>query len=157
MKMEEKLHRFFIESKNSLAIAESCTGGALSFRFTSQPGASCYFQGAVVAYSNDVKRDLLHVDPEILASWGAVSCEVTDLMATNIRKICKTTCGIAVSGILGPSGGTVEKPVGTVCATISYLDKPIHSWTMHHTGSREVILEKTIQAILTELLRIVRK
>ena len=98
----------------TLAPAESCTGGNIAHRFTAMPGASEYFKGGVVAYSNEVKIALLGVDPESLNRYGAVSQSVAEQMAEGVRRATGATYGISTTGIAGPTGGTPEKPVGTV-------------------------------------------
>ena len=155
--LEEALHQYLIKNEITLATAESCTGGALAARFVRQSDASKYFQGSVVAYANSVKEKMLQVRPQTLENKGAVSCDVTEEMAKGAAENLGAMCTVAVSGILGPKGGTPEKPVGTICATIFLKNFPLHSWTMHFTGKREVILEKTIQNVLCELLLFLRK
>ena len=98
----------------TVAAAESCTGGNIAHRFTSLPGASAYFRGGVVAYSNEVKTALLGVDPADLERYGAVSRPVAEQMAQGVRRATGATYGIATTGIAGPAGGTPDKPVGTV-------------------------------------------
>lgn len=98
----------------TLSVAESCTGGGIATAVTSVPGSSDVFKGGVVAYANEVKRDLLSVSAEDLCMHGAVSEEVVRQMASGVAAIMYTTCAIATSGVTGPGGGTVEKPVGTV-------------------------------------------
>jgi len=151
-RLDEAVHRYFLERKLSLALAESCTGGSLAGRFCAYSGASSYFRGSIVAYSNEIKTGLLHVSEKTLESKGAVSIEVTEEMAKGVAKEMKAQCSVAVSGILGPTGGTADKPVGTICASLYLEGASIHSWQMNHIGNREMILEKTIQNILAELL-----
>lgn len=103
----------------TLAIAESCTGGNIAHRFTAMPGASEYFKGGVVAYSNEVKIALLGVDPESLNRYGAVSQSVAEQMAEGVRRATGATYGISTTGIAGPTGGTPEKPVGTVWMAVA--------------------------------------
>ena len=105
----------------TLATAESCTGGYLAHMITSVPGSSRYFKGSVIAYSNEVKTAQLGVSTEDLLQQGAVSEEVAKAMAEGIRKALNADIAIATTGIAGPDGGTVEKPVGTVW--IAYSDK----------------------------------
>lgn len=97
-----------------LATAESCTGGLIGRNITSVPGSSAYFAGGVIVYSNELKEKILRVDPALLARHGAVSPEVAETMADNIRAISGADIGLAITGIAGPTGGTPEKPVGTV-------------------------------------------
>ncbi len=151
-RLDEAVHLYFLEKKISFALAESCTGGSLAGRFCAYSGASSYFKGSIVAYANEVKKALLHVSEKTLESKGAVSIEVTEEMAKNVAKAMSARCSVAVSGILGPTGGTDDKPVGTICASIYLEGHPLHSWQMKFTGNREIILEKTIQNILAELL-----
>lgn len=103
----------------TLATAESCTGGNIAHRFTAMPGASEYFKGGVVAYSNEVKIALLGVDPESLNRYGAVSQSVAEQMAGGVRRATGATYGISTTGIAGPTGGTPEKPVGTVWMAVA--------------------------------------
>ena len=103
----------------TLATAESCTGGNIAHRFTAMPGASEYFKGGVVAYSNEVKMALLGVDPESLNHYGAVSQSVAEQMAEGVRRATGATYSISTTGIAGPTGGTPEKPVGTVWMAVA--------------------------------------
>ncbi|AII47784.1 damage-inducible protein CinA [Synechococcus sp. KORDI-52] len=98
----------------TMAVAESCTGGGLAAALTAVPGSSSVFQGGVVAYSNDVKQGLLGVSPDLLVTHGAVSEPVVEAMARGVRERLECDWAIAVSGIAGPGGGSVEKPVGLV-------------------------------------------
>lgn len=106
--------RLLTEHGYTLATAESCTGGALSASFTAMAGASDYFLGGVVAYSNDVKTAALGVSPQTLRLHGAVSRETAIEMAEGARRLCGSDYALSTTGIAGPSGGTPEKPVGTV-------------------------------------------
>ena len=114
MKTEEKVGELLKAKNFSLSTAESCTGGGIAALITSVPGSSEYFKGGIVAYSNEVKADLLHVSVETLAQYGAVSRETVVEMVKGAMKTLKTDCAVATSGIAGPGGGTPEKPVGTV-------------------------------------------
>jgi len=98
----------------TLAVAESCTGGLLGMRITEVSGASDYFRGGIIAYSNEVKRDVLGVPAEVLEKHGAVSPECAQAMAEGARRVCATDLALAITGIAGPTGGTAEKPVGLV-------------------------------------------
>ena len=114
MKTEEKVGELLKAKNFSLSTAESCTGGGIAALITSVPGSSEYFKGGIVAYSNEIKADLLHVSVETLAQHGAVSRETVVEMVKGAMKTLKTDCAVATSGIAGPGGGTPEKPVGTV-------------------------------------------
>lgn len=102
-------------SGRTLGVAESCTGGLLAERLTDRPGASAWFRGSVVAYSNEAKIDLLGVDPDLIERHGAVSPEVAEAMADGALERLRADVACSVTGIAGPDGGTEEKPVGYVC------------------------------------------
>jgi len=112
--MQEVLGKILLKNKETISTAESCTGGAIASLITSVPGASAYFQGSIVSYSNDVKQSLLNVKKDTLEKYGAVSEETVKEMLSGLLIEMNTTYGIAVSGIMGPDGGTDDKPVGTV-------------------------------------------
>jgi len=98
----------------TIAVAESCTGGMLGERLTRQPGSSAYFVGGVISYSDAMKTSWIEVPQEIIATKGSVSAEAARAMAAGVRRRSGATLGLAVTGIAGPTGGTTEKPVGTV-------------------------------------------
>jgi nicotinamide-nucleotide amidase len=112
--LQEALGEILTERKQTLSTAESCTGGHVAQLITSIPGSSVYFKGSIVAYDNEVKINLLGVDPAILSTAGAVSEETVRAMVRGAISVLKTDFAIATSGILGPGGGTENKPVGTV-------------------------------------------
>ena len=117
--LEQQVHRILIERGKTLAVTESCTGGAIASKFTAMAGASAYLLGGVVAYSNDVKRDILGVDPVSLECFGAVSEVVALEMAEGVRRITGADYAIATTGIAGPGGGSKHKPVGTVWMAVA--------------------------------------
>jgi nicotinamide-nucleotide amidase len=133
-----------------IATAESCTAGGLGARIASIPGASDLFVGGVIAYCDAVKKSVLGVPGPTLDKYGAVSVEVTEAMAQGVKGLLGADVNCAVSGYFGPTGGTVEAAVGTVCVTLLFLDSAISLRLSFH-GSRESICERTIQAILKEL------
>jgi nicotinamide-nucleotide amidase len=104
----------------TVAVAESLTGGLVGSRITDVPGSSDYFDRAVVAYSNDAKLDALAVSRESLDAHGAVSAPVAREMAQGVRDTAGTTWGVSTTGIAGPTGGTPEKPVGLVFVGVAY-------------------------------------
>ena len=108
-----------------LATAESCSGGLIAHKITTVPGSSNYFVGGLVAYSNQLKEKLLGLDTSMLASHGAVSSAVARAMADSIRHKTAADIGVAVTGIAGPTGGTSEKPVGTVFIGLSTPDETV--------------------------------
>lgn len=103
----------------TVSTAESCTGGYIAHLLSKKPGASAYFMGSVVSYSNSVKEGVLQVHSETLTEFGAVSEETVIQMAENCRSLLRTDFSLAVSGIMGPDGGSAEKPVGTVWVAVS--------------------------------------
>lgn len=117
--MEQVVGRLLREKHLTVTTAESCTGGFLAHLITSVPGASEYFQGSVIAYSNEVKHTFLGVSEESLKKFGAVSEEVVREMAKGALQQFKTDFAVSVSGIAGPDGGTIEKPVGTVWIAVA--------------------------------------
>jgi nicotinamide-nucleotide amidase len=121
--LESVIGNLLKQKGQTLATAESCTGGAIAQRITTVAGSSEYFKGSVIAYSNEIKKSFLDIPDEILIKHGAVSEETVVLMAENIRKKFKTDYAIAVSGIAGPDGGTDEKPVGTVWIAVASQNK----------------------------------
>ena len=135
----------------TLATAESCTGGAVAAAVTGVPGSSTVFKGSVVAYCNSVKAAVLGVSETVLQQQGAVSESTVQQMAAGVQRVMQVHCAVATSGVAGPSGGTPEKPVGTV-------------WTAARVGSREVTrllrlkdegrarnIEKTVEEVLVML------
>ncbi|MEG1864509.1 MAG: competence/damage-inducible protein A [Alistipes sp.] len=117
--VQELVHKTLTERQLTLATAESCTGGTIATRFTAMPGASAYFLGGVVAYSNAVKSDLLGVNSADIARYGAVSKEVARQMAEGARRVTGADYALATTGIAGPTGGTDAKPVGTVWIAVA--------------------------------------
>ncbi|MFA7409865.1 MAG: competence/damage-inducible protein A [Bacteroidales bacterium] len=111
--LEEVVGVLLRERKQTVATAESCTGGTLASLITRVPGSSDYYKGSIVAYANEIKTTFLKVPGEMIQAHGAVSCEVVERMATNIRDIFAVDYAVAISGIAGPAGGTTDKPVGT--------------------------------------------
>lgn len=112
--LEESIVKLLTAQKQTLALAESCTGGYIANRVTNVPGASAVLWGGVVSYANEAKENCLGVSPETIAAHGAVSQETAREMAEGARRISGTDFAISVTGIAGPDGGTTEKPVGTV-------------------------------------------
>jgi len=122
-KLEKIIGEMLIESGNTLATAESCTGGYIAHKITSMPGSSKYFKGSIVAYSNEVKADVLGLDKRLIEDHGAVSEQVALAMAVNVKDLYKSDYSISCTGVAGPDGGTTEKPVGTVWIALAAPDK----------------------------------
>lgn len=141
-----------VNEQLTIATAESCTGGFVAHQLTSVGGSSAYFKGSIVAYYNEIKTQLLDVPVEMLQTHGAVSEEVVKLMAENVRIKLKSDIGIACSGVAGPTGGTAEKPVGTVWIAYSDKDKTISKKLLLGT-----LRENNIKLTCVHLLNMVRK
>lgn len=125
MNIEEKTGKLLRAKKMTLSTAESCTGGGIAATITSVPGSSEYFKGGIVAYSNEIKMKLLCVSPNTLEKYGAVSQETVTEMVQGAMKSMKSDCAIATSGIAGPGGGSIEKPVGTIWIAVACNGKII--------------------------------
>lgn len=138
--------------QEKITFAESCTGGGLAHYLTDYPGVSSIFDMSFVTYSNESKQQLLRVKADTLACHGAVSEPVVQEMVLGAVKLAKADAGIAVSGIAGPSGGTTEKPVGTICFGL-YRRGEIKSFTHHFKGVRRTIREQVIIFALEALLK----
>jgi nicotinamide-nucleotide amidase len=144
---EKVIGDILLKHNKKVSFAESCTGGLLSYSITKIPGASAYFQGAIVAYDNDLKITQLGVLPSTLKEYGAVSEETVKEMARGARQKLNSDIGIATSGIAGPGGGTAEKPVGTIW--IAYDDgKTVITRKLQLSWSREVNVRWTTLAAL---------
>lgn len=112
--LEEVIGNLLKNASKTISIAESCTGGMIAQKITSVAGSSAYFKGAVVAYANEIKTNVLNVNSTLIESYGAVSEEVACAMAKGVRELMQTDIAISTTGIAGPDGGSDEKPVGTV-------------------------------------------
>ncbi|MEO8854338.1 MAG: nicotinamide-nucleotide amidohydrolase family protein, partial [Ginsengibacter sp.] len=123
--MQKVLGKILLTNKKTISTAESCTGGAIASLITSVPGSSSYYKGSIVSYSYDIKESLLNVRKETLDKYGAVSEETVKEMLSGLLDKMKTDYGIAVSGIMGPEGGTSEKPVGTVFVAVGTKEKQV--------------------------------
>jgi nicotinamide-nucleotide amidase len=119
--IEDIIGKLLTNRKLKLAVAESCTGGLITDRLTNIPGSSQYFERGVVVYSNESKTELLNIPKEMISKYGAVSKEVAEAMAEDIRINAQVDIGLSTTGIAGPTGGTLEKPVGLVW--IGYADR----------------------------------
>lgn len=140
-----------VEKGWSMGTAESCTGGLVAATLTDFSGSSAWFSGAVVAYSNEVKMSLLGVPEQSLIDHGAVSEQVVRAMAEGICKTLGTNVGISLSGIAGPTGGTPDKPVGTVWVGW-HINGDSHAEKFIFSGSRMDVKQQSLQTVLEKLL-----
>ena len=156
MNSYEDLIKFLITHKLTIATAESCTGGLISKRITDIPGSSQAFIGGVVSYSNEMKKRWLGVSQTTLVNYGAVSGETVEEMVNGIKNETRADIGVAVSGIAGPSGGTKEKPVGTVFIGVAYKNhREIRKFKFD--GARDEIRNKCADEVLTIIQQILRE
>jgi len=147
--LEEVIGTLLKQKKGKMAVAESCTGGYLAHLITSVPGSSEYFEGGLVSYSNQIKKEILNVRELNLKKHGAVSEFVVNDMAINTMGLFDVDYTIAISGIAGPSGGTPEKPVGTVWIAVADPVKVIaEKFTFGSEGGREVVIQRAARAAL---------
>ena len=141
----EKLHKKFIKKKITLSVAESCTGGLLSSKFTRLSGSSKYFQMGLVTYSNNAKIKILKVKKKIIDKYGSVSPECCGSMVQGLTKISKSKINISITGIAGPNGGTKDKPVGLVYIGLTKRNKTIVSKNFFKKKDRKSIQNKTVE------------
>ncbi len=143
--MEMIVGKLLQDSHLQLAVAESCTGGLICGKLTGTPGSSAYLLGGIVAYANRLKTEYLGISPQLLDNHGAVSRETAEAMAVGVRARSGADIALAVTGIAGPSGGTEEKPIGTVYIAIATAGE---NWVtkFHFDGDREQIREITAQS-----------
>ncbi|MBR5913301.1 MAG: CinA family protein [Selenomonadaceae bacterium] len=146
--MEVELGKILREKNLTIACAESCTGGLLTSRLTDVAGSSAYVQGSIVSYSNEIKNSVLKVKAETLKEFGAVSEQTARQMSSNVRELFKTDIGVGVTGIAGPDGGSVEKPVGTVYISVSNSDKTFVK-KFNFNGSRIEIKNQSCNAAMS--------
>ena len=152
IEVEEVVGKLLLKRNCRLATAESCTGGYIAHLITSVPGSSQYFQGSVVSYSNEVKRDILNVREDNLRRRGAVSEEVVSDMALNVMGLLDVDYSVATSGIAGPDGGTEEKPVGTVWIAVATPVRLVtQKFQFGKRMGRQQIIERAARAALNML------
>jgi nicotinamide-nucleotide amidase len=152
-KIEEALHREFIARKKTLALAESCTGGSVAAKLTAIPDASKYLLGSIVAYSNSWKERFLQVSRTTLKQKGAVSREAVIEMVQGLFSETDADYAAAISGIAGPSGGSKEKPVGTIYIAIGQRGQKIDAGVIHAPPERLSAIDLSVHLTLGALWR----
>ena len=145
--VQQLVHQLLTERGKTLAVAESCTGGTIASRFTAMAGSSAYFLAGVVAYANEAKRDILGVNYDDIMRYGAVSEQVARQMAEGARHATGADYAIATTGIAGPSGGTAEKPVGTVWIAVATPERTIATMRPSGTDRGQIINRASAYAI----------
>lgn len=156
--LEEVTGRLLLARGQTVAVAESCTGGLIADRLTNIPGSSAYFLSCVVAYSNAAKTTLLGVSPDVLETHGAVSGAVAQAMAHGVREQAGSDIGLGVTGIAGPSGGSAQKPVGLVYVALADGEtETVREWRFGRRSGRRGIkylsTQVAIDLLRTHLLR----
>jgi nicotinamide-nucleotide amidase len=154
--MAEVIGRLLIAKNKKLAVAESCTGGYISHLITSVPGCSAFYKGSVTAYSNQAKENILGVNSETLAEFGAVSEQVAKEMAVGAVKVLNADFAVATTGIAGPDGGTDEKPVGTIWIAVA-SEKNLLAIKYVFGDNRERNISRSSQTALQMLRRVILK
>lgn len=145
--LSKEISDLFWKEGLTLATAESCTAGNVAAAITSIPGSSHFYKGGIVAYSNEIKENLLGVNPETLENKGAVSEEAVLEMAKGAMKSMNSDCAIATSGIAGPTGGTPDKPVGTVWIAVAMKEKTATMKLEGDEGRQKNIANATQKAL----------
>jgi nicotinamide-nucleotide amidase len=159
-KLVGKIARLLTKKNYKLAVAESCTGGLLAGSITAISGASSFFDRGFVTYSNRAKEEMLAVKAETLGLYGAVSEETASEMALGVLNFSEAEVAIAITGVAGPTGGTPDKPVGTICfawglkPTLDAEKKLLKTMRKVFPGERENIRLAAVKFSLEELLRI---
>jgi len=146
-----QLHDILLKKGLTISCAESCTGGLLASTLTDLPSASHYFRGGIVCYSNEVKQGILGVSQSVIDKYGVVSPQVIYSMLDGCYKIFQTDIVCAVSGYIGPAGGTIESPVGTVFAGLKYKkDTKIEHYLF--SGTRQQNKKSCIEQMILLIL-----
>ena len=152
--LDELVHKTLIERCKTLTTAESCTGGNIARLLTAQAGASAYFKGGIIAYSNEVKESALGVKHSTLEAHGAVSEETVREMVEGVRERLGADYAIATTGIAGPTGGTPEKPVGTVWVAVCSKDETV-TQLMHYGDRRQQTIDRTTNQAYSMLMKLI--
>ncbi|MGR5069709.1 MULTISPECIES: nicotinamide-nucleotide amidase [Vibrio] len=150
-KLSADLGALLAKHGHMMTTAESCTGGGVATAITDIAGSSAWLDRAFVTYSNEAKMEMLGVQATTLESYGAVSEPVVIEMVQGALKHSNATIGVSISGIAGPSGGSQEKPVGTVCFAFADTQDWLQVETMHFAGDRAEVREQAVIHALTQL------
>ena len=156
MSLLDDLHQICIEKGVSIAVAESCTSGLIASKLSQKSGSSTFFKGGVVAYQNEIKIKLLGVSEGLIAKNTEVSAEVVSQMAKSVRKSFFADYSVATSGYAGPTGGTLNNPIGTVFIAIANSIN-IEVNRFFFKGSRESIVNQASEKSLELLCRTIKK
>ena len=152
--LADKLIKKLIQEKLKISFAESCTGGLLSATLTKIAGSSKWFDRGYITYSNNSKIDSLRVRRETLENFGAVSQEIANEMSAGALENSEANLSISITGIAGPEGGTLDKPIGTVFFSIATIDNIILEHKADFRGSRDEIRKESVLFALNKLLNL---
>lgn len=155
--VEQLIINLLTEKSQTVATVESCTGGLLASRLTDIPGASAVFQAGWITYSNEAKTKFLEVPAEIIELHGAVSREVAISMAEGAQRLSGATFCLATTGIAGPSGGTMQKPVGTIFMAIAKAGEETKAWEEFFPAERTAFKQVATEALLQKLYEQLKK
>ena len=153
--LTKTLAQILLSRNWTVSLAESCTGGLVCTTLTELAGSSEWFERGYITYSNEAKTECLGVPALLIESHGAVSEQVAKAMAEGARVNSGSNVAISITGVAGPSGGSVEKPVGTVCFGWSTENQTLTK-TMHFDGDRQMIRQQAAEFALTELIALLR-
>ena len=154
--LSREINQNLYEQQKTLATAESCTGGGIAQAIIASPGASSYFKGGIVSYTNEVKTNLLHVPAELIAEKSVVSEEVAVAMVKGAIEALNTDYAVAVTGIAGPAGGTDEIPVGTIWIACGTMDN-ITTCKLTDDEGRDKNISNAISTALQMILDMIKK
>lgn len=143
-RIEQSIFNILINKGKTLASAESCTGGNIAHRFTLIPGSSAVFRGAAVTYATPTKTKVLGVPAETIEQYGVVSRQVAESMAQGVSRVMEADFALSTTGVAGPSGGTEQTPVGTVCIALA-TPEGVSSQCCHFEGDRETVIQNATQ------------
>lgn len=153
--LEVIVGRLLKQKGQTVGSAESCTGGKIAALLSKHPGSSDFYKGSIIAYSNEVKHNVLHVCQQDLDTYGAVSEQVVRQMALGVRQVLNTDYAVATSGVAGPSGGTPDKPVGTVWTAVATPDE-VYTECFHLGKLREQITDRACTKMLVKLIKLLQ-
>lgn len=153
--LTKTLAQILLSRNWTVSLAESCTGGLVCAALTELAGSSEWFEGGYITYSNEAKTQCLGVPAALIESHGAVSEDVAKAMAEGARSHSGSNVAVSITGIAGPSGGSIEKPVGTVCFGWAIENHTVVK-TMHFAGDRQKIRQQATEFVLAELIVLLR-
>ena len=152
--LAERVAAALLKKRAMLTTAESCTGGWVAQALTAIAGSSAWFERGFVTYSNAAKEEMLGVRPQTLARHGAVSEETAREMALGALAHSRADVALAITGVAGPSGGSAEKPVGTVCFAWATAGGRARAETRHFAGDREAVRRQSVERALAGVLEL---